>query len=582
MANLAELRKRAEAQLKPETLDAPDMSREKACELIHELRTHQIELEMQNEELRRTQQELIESRDRYSDLYEFAPVGYVTVSDKGLILEANLTLADMLAVERGRLVKQRLSAFIIPDDEDIFYLHTRRLLETEGRQTCELRMQKDGTEPFWAKMESVAVRDAAGNAAGYRTAISDVTRPKQAEDALRQLNEELESKVAERTKTLRENRDFIRRISDASTYLLWVYDLNGEDFVHINKSFAQFLDLPTDADFPLAGKMADRLIHPDDVPIHAAYRERSLKAKDGESLDRELRVKDRAGEWRWFLARSVVLNRNPDGSPRQLLGTAVDVTERKEIERQLQQRTAELARFARVSTVGEMASGLAHQLNQPLVAISLQSEVCAKLLERMDEGHDLDELRDAFREITLQAQRAGGFVGFVKGFVRDQPPRRSTHDLHEVIRGVMQVFDGEARRAGVDIRYQPAADLPCVVIDRFQIEQVIIILLRNAIDATEEIEPSDRFVVIGTESATQESVQVSVCDRGKGIAESDLDRVFESFFTTKAHGMGLGLSICRTIVEAHEGRLWVTRNPDRGVTFRFTIPCSRVSGEPEV
>jgi signal transduction histidine kinase len=214
-------------------------------------------------------------------------------------------------------------------------------------------------------------------------------------------------------------------------------------------------------------------------------------------------------------------------------------------------------------------------LNQPLLAISLQSEVCAELLERMEEGDGLDKLREAFQEITRQAQRAGAVVRFVRGFVRQQPPRRSTHDADDVIRGVIRIFDADARQANIDIRYQPTADLPLVLIDRVQIEQVIINLLRNGIEAMEETKPSDRFVTIAAELASDHTVQISVSDGGKGIAESDLDRVFESFVSTKSGGMGLGLSICRTIVEAHQGRLWVRRDSDRGVTFWFTIPTAR-------
>ena len=182
---LAELRKQAEAQLAREAQDILDMSPDEARKLVHELRTHQIELEMQNEEFRCAQEELIESRDRYSDLYDFAPVGYATVSHKGLILEANLTLADMLGVDRGSLVKQRLSAFIVPDDEDVLYLHRMEILKTKERHTCRLRMLRKGAEPLWAEMDSILIDDDDASDMQFRTAIIDITQRRHLEEQLR-------------------------------------------------------------------------------------------------------------------------------------------------------------------------------------------------------------------------------------------------------------------------------------------------------------------------------------------------------------------------------------------------------------
>ena len=177
---LRDLRRRAEARLRaepgviPETLD-------QAGKLVHELRTHQIELEMQNEELRRVQGELVEARDRLSDLYDFAPVGYVTLSDKGLILEANLTVADMLGVERGLLIKQRLSAFVLAEDQDAFYRHRRDLLDTKQLRTFELRMLGRGGCQFWASLDCVLAPDPEGDGLRIRCSLADITLRKRAE-----------------------------------------------------------------------------------------------------------------------------------------------------------------------------------------------------------------------------------------------------------------------------------------------------------------------------------------------------------------------------------------------------------------
>ena len=181
---LTELRKRAEATQERDAMDLPDLPPKEVRKLVHELRTYQIELEMQNEELRRAQEELVESRDRYSDLYDFAPIGYVTVSHKGLILEANRTLADMLGVERRAMVRQPLSAFIVPDDQDIFYRHCREILESKRRDTCQLRMLCREAKPFWVEMESILVEADDESDARLRMVVIDITERKQSEEAL--------------------------------------------------------------------------------------------------------------------------------------------------------------------------------------------------------------------------------------------------------------------------------------------------------------------------------------------------------------------------------------------------------------
>ena len=183
-SRLTALRKQAEAKREREAMDIPDMSPEEVRKLVYELQTHQIELEMQNDELRHTQQELVESRDRYSDLYNFAPVGYVTVGHNDLIIEANLTLAKMLGVERQALVNHPLSAFIIPDDQDVFYRHRREIHESKRRDTCQIRMLRRDAAPLWAEMDSILIETDEERDGRFRTAISNITERKWATEAL--------------------------------------------------------------------------------------------------------------------------------------------------------------------------------------------------------------------------------------------------------------------------------------------------------------------------------------------------------------------------------------------------------------
>ena len=201
--NLDELRRIAEQRVRenggPEPDTLSDMSQEERRQIIHELRTHQIELELQNEELRRAQTELDASLARYFDLYDLAPVGYCTVSRKGLIMEANLTAAKLLNTARESLVKQPMSRFILRQDQDAFYLHRKHLFETGEPQVCELRMTSGNSPPVWVRLDASVSAEGENDAPVCRIVISDITRRKQAEKQLLELNESLEQQVKERT-----------------------------------------------------------------------------------------------------------------------------------------------------------------------------------------------------------------------------------------------------------------------------------------------------------------------------------------------------------------------------------------------
>jgi len=189
--SLTELRKQAEASLNLQAEQIADLSSDEVTHIVHELHTHQIELEMQNEELRRAQEELVESRDDYADLYDFAPVGYVTVSNKGLVLKANLTFADLLGKERRSLFKERFSAFVVSDDQDNYYKFHRTLLENQEKQSCELRIHKEGDDPFWGRLDGAAVQANEDEEVQLRLAITDINARKRAEEEKKTIETEL-------------------------------------------------------------------------------------------------------------------------------------------------------------------------------------------------------------------------------------------------------------------------------------------------------------------------------------------------------------------------------------------------------
>ena len=219
------LRRRAEERLRKHPPDQSDSAPEPAPRLLHELQVHQVELELQNEELRQAQESLEAARSRYFDLYDLAPVGYVTLNEQGLILEANLTAATLLGVPRSSLVKRPITHFFFRDDQDIYYLHHKRLIETGEPQAWELRMMRRGGEPFWARIEATIAQDSGNGALICRTVMSDITERKRAESQRDATLQELRAALAEKDVLLRE---IYHRVKNNVQALIYLMDMQAE------------------------------------------------------------------------------------------------------------------------------------------------------------------------------------------------------------------------------------------------------------------------------------------------------------------------------------------------------------------
>ena len=249
-----------------------------------------------------------------------------------------------------------------------------------------------------------------------------------------------------------------------------------------------------------------------------------------------------------------------------------DISERKRAAEAARQHQLELAHVARLSTMGEMASGLAHELNQPLTAIATNADACIRLLEN-DPGAR-DRIIDALETIGTQARRAGEIIQQLRQFVRKEEPELSEVDLNQLIEQVLVLMQPEIQRARVRLTLDLAPDLARVQAQRIQIEQVILNLVRNAIEAMDDPAVERRRLVIASRNAGDNAVVVSVQDSGPGLSPEMRDRLFDPFVTSKAHGMGLGLSISLGIIEAHKGNLYHD-DKGQGALFRFTLPVRR-------
>jgi C4-dicarboxylate-specific signal transduction histidine kinase len=244
----------------------------------------------------------------------------------------------------------------------------------------------------------------------------------------------------------------------------------------------------------------------------------------------------------------------------------------------LRKAQAQLAHVARVTTLGEVSASLAHELNQPLGAIANNANACLELLRV--EPANVNEVRDALAEIAVDAGRASAIIEGVRRLAKRSVPEQVPLRLADVVREVVALAAAESAARGVAVRTDMPADLPLVRGDRVQLQQVLLNLVANGMDAMGAVEKAERWLEIRGRSDTQNgrpAVTISVRDQGIGLSAEQADRLFEAFYTTKANGTGLGLAISRSIIEAHAGRLWAEPNPGAGATFSFSLPAAPTS-----
>ena len=244
--------------------------------------------------------------------------------------------------------------------------------------------------------------------------------------------------------------------------------------------------------------------------------------------------------------------------------------ELQQAHRRLQQQLhqAEMAHLARLNTMGEMASGMAHELNQPLTSLVGFAE---SALAGLDSGNLAeDDLRHVLNRVVSESQRAAEIIRRLRRLVRKREPERSPTDLNEVVREVLEIVEYNAEASRCEVRLELAEDLPLVGTDRVQIQQVLLNLIRNGMEAMDSLPDEERLLTVRTE-VDEDSIRVSVSDNGLELDEQTTSRLLEPYFTTKKSGLGLGLAICRTIIESHAGQIAVSRNKVRGLTVAFTL-----------
>jgi len=312
---------------------------------------------------------------------------------------------------------------------------------------------------------------------------------------------------------------------------------------------------------------AARRVHPDDRGRLLAAVAESLKADGSERLGTELRIVRPNGEIRWFSFRGQVLFRETSSGrePVEQIGACVDFTDRSSI------LERELAHANRVATMGEMASSLAHELAQPLATVANNLAACRRGI--VQGSLSRDDIIQALDESTAESLRAGEIIKRLRQFLSRIPPARSSVQMADLVRQVAELCRPELARHHVRLECLVANDAPIVWGDRVQLQQVLINLISNSIDAVRTNQPDERWIQLRVE-AQDGQIAICVSDNGPGISELLAAEVFEPYYTTKHDGMGMGLAICRTIVKAHQGRIWYEGSQAGGGRFQIVLPTS--------
>jgi PAS domain S-box-containing protein len=415
-----------------------------------------------------------------------------------------------------------------------------------GRWEGELRHTKaNGIEMLVLSRWSLQ-RDEPGRPTAILETNNDITERKSAEERLR------------------DSETRFRAFVDQATDALFVLEFDGGTILDVNRRACENLGYTREElignsiflfDVHFSPEWLEQNVRPPMEAGETMIFETRHRRKDGTTFPVEIRA-------RTFQYQGRALN----------LSLALDITERKRVEEErerLGQLEADLAHINRVSMMGELSASIAHEVNQPLSGIVSNASACLRWLA--GDASNLDEVREGISDIVRDGKRAGEIIARVRAMTRRTTASAEKLDLNETIRGVLALLGAEAKKNSVTIRTSFADDLSSVAGDRVQLQQVVLNLLMNAIEAMVIVDEGQRQLFITTRNIDPEQVEATVADTGMGLEPSRMSQIFEPFYTTKSGGMGMGLSICRSIVQSHGGRLWAAANQGPGASFHFTL-----------
>jgi len=607
------IREQAEAMLIKSGTDLKLMSSADIEKLLFEFQVHQIELELQNEELNRAHQELSASRDDFARIYDLSPVAYLTLNEQGIIEKANIAAAQLLGCSKEALVNKKLGKFIHPSDQDNYYFYIHDLVREKNNHLLNAKLVTKNSASFHPECQGFTLIGCSRPFCSHKNlftylelrgavnhdykddiliclAIQDVTEYKYTQETISCLNEKLEQRLLEQTTALTEsNLDLTKKIEELKQSKRQLREREAKLNAIFNASIEGIVTIDTSGTILSTNTAVEAIFgYSEDELIGCSFNKLmspSQSKKQGHDLTSYLQAKVPSVIG---LIREIEGLRK-DGSVVPLdislvefsidetnyyTGIVRDVSLRKHQEQQEKDHLEELAHVARLCLMGEMGSGIAHEVNQPLTAIANYAQASLRFIG--DENPDLDQLGEILFKIHQQALKAGQIIHRMKDFVSPRKIHRTDTDINTLIEYALSLCASDFKQNNIRLELDLAKNLPDINIDDVQIEQVLLNLIRNSIDALLDLpQETQRQVLIQTQLKSLDQIEVKVNDNGSGIGEAQKEKVLKPFFTTKPTGMGMGLSISRSIIEAHEGVLTFNSKPEEGTTFYFTLPVKR-------
>lgn len=510
-------------------------------DLEEQVEARTIQLAAVNRELQREIGEHLKTQERIrllSSAVEQSSEGIAVADPGGNLLFVNEAFARIHGYEQDELVGKHLRVFHT-DEQMPAVERANRVLRDTGEFSGEIwHVRRDG-QVFPTLMQNSLLRDESGTPVGMIGTLRDVTEMKRTEEALRVKDFAIGSSI--NALSMADLKGKLTYVNDAFLRL-WGYETRQE---LLGTHATSFWEHEQEA--------AQVIEH---IRVHGTWLgEMTGRKKSGDLIELSL-------------AANMISNAN--GEPIGMMGSFVDVTDRKRAQEQLRELEKELAHLGRLSTMGEMAAGIAHELKQPLSAITNYATGSTWHLQKATA--DPQDLTDVMEKISAHARHASDIIDRLRSSVRKCEPCRSSTDINQLLADVLKLVEHELRQESVSVRLDLQDELPLVFADAIQIQQVALNLIRNATDATRGMSLKEKQLTLATSVADGETVEVSVCDTGTGLSEEVRRKIFDAYFTTKAEGLGMGLAISQTIVEAHGGRIWATPNSPQGTVFRFVIP----------
>lgn len=515
-------------------------------------------------------------------LVESASDGIFTVLRNGCFNYANPRIAQLLEVDVDGLMNRHFSEFLLPADRAmIIERFERRMSGYQEPRQYEVRIQTDKKNTFWSELNITPLKRGA-EYIGSLVFLRDISRRKATEAELEEIRNKLEMRVFERTRDVVLANQVLEeqiRLARAATEKLQASEAKWRSLVEHAPQFVLLINRDGRLEFinhtspgytmeQVVGSHFMDYMRPHNVP----FMERILKSvfEDKQRHSYEIDGYGPHGEVAWYSVCIGPIVSKTETQVRTAIMIAADITERKATEEALQKRQLELAHVSRLNMMGALSAELAHELNQPLEAISAYALACVRSLNA--EQIQSTRVESALKKVCQQSARASQIIRKILDFLRKQDSPRQSTDINQLIRDVVTFAELEAKRHQIPIEFELSPGLPEVPIKRIQVEQVVLNLLLNAVDAIQSAKPESPRIVVISRPSGAEDIEISVNDNGCGFSQLNADEMFQPFYSTKGHGLGMGLSISRTIVDEHGGRIWATSEPGRGATFAFVLP----------